>query len=128
VPVSRHHTLRSIHPEVSPVRFVAVVLAALVLVLGAQALGRADAPPGVPAWEYRLVAIAGAGDTSNPAFEAAVGSSRELAKELEGNAKALGFEVAGLGQVRTLLTEAGAAGWEIVSMDGTVWVFKRPLR
>ncbi len=40
----------------------------------------------------------------------------------------LGFEVVNLEQVRTLLADAGAAGWELVTVDEQAWVFKRPLK
>ncbi len=62
-----------------------VVVAALVLVLAAQALVRADAPTGVQKWEYRLVAIVGAGAVSNPLFDAFVGTEgKSMTKALEG--------------------------------------------
>jgi hypothetical protein len=35
-------------------KYTVVLLAALVLVLAAQALGRADAPAGVQRWEYKV--------------------------------------------------------------------------
>lgn len=108
-------------------KYVAVVLAALVLVLGSQALGRADAPAGVQRWEYRLVGCVAGPRTLvvDPELDKMANALKALVAEHMSKA---GIEVADMEQFRKLLTEAGAAGWELVATDDNLWAFKRPLK
>ena len=42
--------------------------------------------------------------------------------------KRFGYEVVDLREFRKFLTDAGAAGWEVVGFEEQGWVFKRPLK
>ena len=85
---------------VIPVKYPVVILAALVLVLGTVALGRADAPAGVPRWEYRLVAVVG------PEVEGVRKEMEGLMAAADEHMRKLGYETVEYREVRKFLTEA----------------------
>jgi hypothetical protein len=110
-------------------KYVVVLLAALGLVLASHAPGRADAPEGVAKWEYRLIAVMG----SPPSPLLVPDANLEEAKDaLEGLAaeyvKKFGYEIVKHDQFRKFLTDAGAAGWELVAIEKSAWIFKRPMK
>jgi hypothetical protein len=110
------------------VKHATIVVAALVLVFGVQALGRADAPRAVQKWEYRLVGVVpGTSDAArffgSPPAESLVTAQSRLVEQV----KSLGYEVVEMGEFRKFLTDAGMAGWDVTSMGENAWLLKRPL-
>ena len=104
-------------------RYAVILLASIVLVLGSQALGRADAPAGVPRWEYRLVSVVG-GPEFAPIQKAMPVETAMLLEML----KKSGHELVDEGEFRKFLTDAGAAGWDLFKHEERFWIFKRPLK
>jgi hypothetical protein len=108
-----------------PVKHASLVLAAVVVVLGLQGLGRADAPAGVQKWEYRFVVVVG---TTNPLVEDP--KLAEGAKALQGlltdQVRRLGLEAVDMKDLQKFLTEAGLAGWKVHSREDTGWLLERP--
>ena len=100
-------------------KYAALLLAALVLVLGLQPFGRAEPPLGVQRWEYKqwLVNIAHVELSELP--DPAAGLKR---------LDELGIQFVEADQFKRYLTEAGAEGWELASVEGNHWIFKRPVK
>jgi hypothetical protein len=109
-------------------KYVVTFLAALALVLSAHSVGRADAPAGVQRWEYKMIAVTNQSSVLGAALGVEASMTQALEKELAKGVSALGYEVVDAKQFRTFLTDAGAAGWDLVSVDDMTWIFKRPLK
>jgi hypothetical protein len=109
-------------------KYVVTFFAALALVLLAHSVGRADAPAGVQRWEYKMVAVTNQSSVFGAALGVEASMTQALKRELAKGAGALGYEVVDARQFRTFLTDAGAAGWDLVGVGDKTWIFKRPLK
>ena len=108
-------------------RHVTIPLAALVLVLGIHAATRADAPAGVPKWEYKRIQLYDA------AYYVDVPVRRAQHEDLKKEAVDLGYDLADRKDASKALAAAGRDGWEFVQQlsvpaGDDVFVLKRPLR
>lgn len=109
-------------------KYAAVALMALTFVLGMQTFTRADAPGGVQKWEYKRVGVAEVHAEGDPTDEDKDGARAELVEQFARMAAVRGVEVVKSVKFQQYLTDAGAAGWELVHFEDNLWVFKRPVK